>query len=333
MAERALGGHGGPTGDLYFANACGDALTSGQVRRLSPTVFASDQAVLVLRHGAGLDIAAAARGKRLIWLIDDDIRAGIADPALRPVQRLKLALCERAFARHFRDRLDTVVLSTPALEAMVRDLVPGAGIEVLTPYWSEPLPDLGHLEGPPERVDIACLGAATHRADLALVWPGFENLLTHRPQVRVWISANHRPPRALAGHERLCVLPETSWTSYRAALTQRRFHILAYPLHDTGFNRARSVNKIIEHALLGGAGVYAACWPEAARIEAAGAGLLAGQDPADWTEALEQMTADILAGGTRARALAEAGQALAARLNQPGSQRQVWSRLMELDLA
>lgn len=331
-AEWLFSGHGGPTGDLYFANACGDALTARQVCQLSPTVFASARAVLVLRHGAGLDIAAATEGRRLIWLIDDDILAGIADPALRPLHRTKLALCERAFARRYRDRIAAVVVSSPQLAAMAGRLVPGAGIETLVPYWSEPFPDLGHFDERSDQIDIACLGAATHRADIAPLWGIFAGLLERHPQVRIWISANHRPPARLTGQDRLCLLPETSWPGYRAALRQRRFHILAYPLCDTAFNRARSVNKIIEHGLLGGAGVYTACWPESARIVQEEAGVAVDPAPAAWAQALDELAGDMAAGGAWARDLAQAGQRLAARLNQPAPQRRLWSQLMELDL-
>ncbi|MEM7190795.1 MAG: hypothetical protein AAF439_14395, partial [Pseudomonadota bacterium] len=196
-AERRLGGHGGPTGDLYFANACGDALASGAVQRLSPTVFASESAVLVLRHGAGLDVGALAQDKTLVWLIDDDIEAGIADPALSRLHRTKLMLCERAFARGFGKRLDHVVVSSLQLEGMAKRLAPEAAITVLDPYWSEPFPDLGHFDEAPDGIEIGCLGAATHKADLALVWDAFAGLLSRHDKLSVWVSANHRPPAAL----------------------------------------------------------------------------------------------------------------------------------------
>lgn len=332
--ERLLGGHGGPTGDLYFRNACGDALADGQVSQLSPTVFASDKAVLVLRHGAGLNVTAASRGKDLIWLIDDDIVSGVGDIALNRLHRAKLAVCELAFARRHRSLVSTAVVSSSRLEPMVRHLLPECEVATLHPFWSEPFGTLSHFEEeqPPRCLEIGCLGAATHRADIAPLWGVFEDLLDRHPQVRISISANHSPPGSLAAHPRLCSVSETGWREYRAALTRRRFHITAYPLQDTPFNRARSVNKIIEHGLLGSAGVYSDKWPETARILSAGAGVSVPSSPDAWADALSNLVDDTLSGGTHARACAEAGQDLARSLNQAAPQRRLWARLMGLDL-
>ncbi|MEO1491838.1 MAG: hypothetical protein AAFV19_06765 [Pseudomonadota bacterium] len=333
--ERVLGGHGGPTSDLYFANACGDALASGQVVPLSPTVLMSDSALLVLRHGAGVDLEPVLSGRRLIWLIDDDIMAGVADPDLSLLHRLKLASCERAFARRYRDRIQHVVVSSNALASTVLELAPHAEIATLGPYWSEPFADHTHFDRvatDAQTIDIGCLGARTHKADLAPYWTALGDVLHQYPHVHLWVSANHKLPPALARCPRCHTIIETGWQAYRASIGQRRFHLLAYPLRDMAFNRARSVNKIIEHAVLGGAGLYSHTWPEAGQIAAAKAGLVLGDEPDDWRAALCDQIEDLIGGGSRTMALARAGRDLAQRLNDRPAQRVLWARLMDLDL-
>lgn len=335
VAERVLGGHGGPTSDLYFVNACKNALVDGRVMRLSPTVFSSESAVLVMRHGAGLNLTKAIGGRRLVWLIDDDVVAGISDRALTPLHRLKLTLCERAFARTYRSLISTVVVSSPRLVSLAKALVPNADVAVLSPYWSEPFADLTHFDrtakNPPRDIHIGFLGAGTHGADLAALWPVIGEVLDRVPCAHVWVPASHHPPGALSKNPRCHAITETTWANYRASMPERRFHILAYPLRDTPFNRARSVNKIIEHAILGGAGLYAASWPEALRITDQGAGLVLEDTPEAWRAALCDLIVDIAEGGSRTVELARAGQTLARQLNDPGPQRSLWARLLAFD--
>ncbi len=327
---RTFAGHGGPTSDLYFCNACQDAIARGDVQQLSATVFASETALLVLRHGAGFDLQKALRGRtRLIWFCDDDIDAGCADRSLPGLHRLKLALVDRWAARRIGAQADAVVLSTDRLAAMAEQVAPSRPVHVIAPFWSEPALPLDHFHSP-KTVEIGFLGAQTHAADLLPYLTVIEDVLARNDNVRFHVSSGHRLPSGLAGHERVVQITPLRWQNYRTQMGQVRYHILLYPLAATPFNRARSINKIIEHGLLGGAAIYTETWPEAARIADAGAGIVLPDDKAAWQAAIQRLVEDVTSGGHETRRLAEAGQKLAKTLNLAAPQRTLWAGLLDV---
>lgn len=321
LLSRLLPAPGSPTADLYFNNACGDFLRAG-VTRLAPTVFASDSACLVMRHGLGAPIPSGRR--RLIYMIDDEVEAGVADPSLPFLYRQKLRFVERAASRRIVPRAAVAVVSTPALAARH---APSLQTRMLHPYWSEPLAGLEHFapalagEG---WLEMAYLGSSVHRADLDFLWPVIGAALAGNPRARFHLASRHRIPRALAGHPRVLRIPADSWAVYRAGLPGRRFHLALYPLLPSPFNQARSVNKMIEHGLVGAGAIYSHGWPEAWRARSARAGLVLRNRPGEWLAAIRHLLdrpADL-------RDLAAGALALAARLNRPEPQRRLWADLL-----
>ncbi len=313
-----------PTADLYFLNACGDFLNAG-VRQLGPTVFAGAGGCLVMRHDLH---AGALPGGRVIYFVDDAVEEGAGDASLPFIYRQKLRLVERAAGRRVCGRAATVVVSSPAL---ARRFAAVAETRLVHPYWSGLPADPGHhdaLADGRDWIDVAYLGSAVHRSDLAFLWPVVEDLLSAHRRMRFHLSERHRVPAALARHPRIVRIPARGWSIYRAAMRGRRFHLALYPLMDSPFNRARSLNKLIEHGLVGAAPVYSRCWPEAWRAEAAGAGLVLDNRPDDWRAAIESL----VARPEGMRALAMRAGNLARTLNQPGPQRQLWAELMEVRL-
>ena len=316
-----------PTADLYFANAMRVALEpGGPVRRVAPTVFETDEAVLVMRHDVGARISRRDR-RRLIYLLDDAVFAGLSDPSLPLSYRMKLWAVECAAARRLAPRADAIVVSAPEVaEALPRALrPPGAEICELAPYWSETLPELDHFDRPaPWRLGFT--GAQTHRAGLRLIARALEPLLRGDSDLRLHLAANHAVPRRLRRAPGLRPEPATNWTAYRAALASMRRHVALYPVADTPFGRARSVNKLIEHALIGAAPIYSDTWPRAQSAVGRGAGIAAALRPAVWAEAVAALRAD----PAKARETASAAQAFAREINRPEPQRALWTRLLGL---
>lgn len=308
-----------PTADLYFLNACRDWVGPGRpVARLGPGVFASARTLVVMRH-AGL-AGPLPRRERLFWLIDDDVEAALADPGLPAGHRLKLALHERRDGARLRAAGAEVVASSAALLASCA----GGRGHLLRPHWSEPLADLAHHGAGPVR--LAYLGSAVHAGDLAFLAPVLLRLLAAHPAAELHLAANHAAG-PLAGHPRVVRIGGTRWPDWRARLPARRFDIALYPLLDTAANRARSVNKIVEHAIVGAAGVYSDTWPEAARIARRGAGLVLPNAAAAWESAVAALMAD--AGGRQA--IAARARRLASDLNHPGLQREFWRHAFALE--
>ncbi|MEE8453204.1 MAG: hypothetical protein V3R90_00320 [Limibaculum sp.] len=321
LLSRVLSAPDSPTADLYFINACEDFLGAGGTQ-LAPTVFASASACLVMRHEMRAERLPGAR--RLIYFIDDAVDQGVGDASLPFLYRQKLRLVERATARRIGRRAAVAVVGSAAL---ARRHAPRIETHLIHPYWSEPIAGQEHfgsvLSGA-GWVDIAYLGSAVHRADLAFLWPVIGAVLAAHPRVRFHLAERHRVPAVLAGHPRVVRIPGLGWGAYRAGLAQRRFHLALYPLMDTEFNRARSLNKLIEHGVVGAAALYSRSWGEAWRAGEGGAGLTLRNRRDDWRAAIEHL----LARPETMRDLAAGAGALARTLNRAEPQRRLWAELM-----
>ncbi len=306
-----------PTADLYFGHACADWLAEGRVRRLAPTVFASATTRLVVRHEARAPRDPVAR---LVYLIDDAVDLEGADAALSRYWRFKLDHVERAAADRLLPRAVAAVASSDALAEMLRARAPGLDVRRLDPFWGLPFPDLSHhADGGPLRVGF--LGSQVHGPDLAPLAESLRRFLERRPEAELVVAGGHAP---LIGHPRVRALPPMGWRDWKAALPGLRLHLALYPLAETPFNAARSLNKLTEHALAGAGGLYPAAWPGAALAEAAGAGRALPPDPTAWAAALDALAAD----RARLAAMAEAAVALARRLDDPAPQRRLWAELL-----
>lgn len=253
------------------------------------------------------------------YLIDDDIPAGIADPALPGGyrQRLEQAFCESVETRAF-DRIALVITPSARLEERYR--ASGKEVRRLDPAWPVPqVPDLRHFAGggPPR---VAFLGTRSHLADLDLLrravedprrtWEFHHFLGAHAPEwlARLPLVGAHAP---------------MGWAGYRRKLARLRFHLAVYPMQDTPFNLARSCNKLMEHAMVGAASVFSARVPFAAMIRNGQDALLAADD--EWTDLLHGLCAD----GNLLRKLAETGHALGfhTAVKAAADQRALWTAI------
>ena len=312
-----------PTADLYFRNACPDFLR-GSVQQLAPTVFASRTSCLVMRHA--MRAGTLPDRKRLIYMIDDDVDAGTQDASLPFLYRQKLRLVEQPAGRRFSQTAGVAVVASQRLAS---SFLPMMETHVMRPYWSERFASLDHFDGldaPDAPVDLAYLGSVVHKSDLEFLLPVLACLLTRHPNLRVHIPERHSLPNGFELHPRVRRIPGLGWTAYRAGLAGRRFHIALYPLMDTPFNRGRSMNKLIEHAVVGAAPIYSSDWLEAGQIVHGISGIRLPNAMTAWAEAASAL----IRAPHRARELAFGAQRLAARLNDPEPQRQLWRSLMDV---
>ncbi len=312
-----------PTADLYFRNACPDFLR-GPVHQLAPTVFTSRTACLVMRHA--MRAGALPKRSRLIYMIDDDVDAGTRDASLPFLYRQKLRMVEQPAGRQFSRRAGVAVVASRRLAEAFEPMME---THQLKPYWSEPFADLRHFDGlecADAPVDLAYLGRIVHKSDLEFLLPELACLLARHQNLRIHIPARHNLPAAFEHHPRVKRIPGIGWTAYRAGLAGRRFHIALYPLLDTPFNRARSMNKLIEHAVVGAAPIYSADWAETHRVVHGASGLRLPNEVHAWAEAASAL----IRAPYRARVLAHGAQRLAAELNDPTAQRRLWQSLLDV---
>ncbi|MEM9010548.1 MAG: hypothetical protein AAGE18_04925 [Pseudomonadota bacterium] len=307
-----------PSADLYIANACADWIAEGRLRWRGPTVLTSDRAEVVVRHDARA--WPGSRRQRLIYVIDDDWRAASADEGLSPYYRWKYGAVEVDAARWHLARADAAVVSSPAVAEAVTATAPGLPVHQINPHWSAPMRDLGHHDRH-ERIDIACLAGRVHRGDMGFLIPALTEILDARPNVHVSLMQGHAEA---TGHPRLHIVPRMLWPAYRTWLSTFSAHIALYPLLPTPFNAGRSVNKLIEHAMIGAAAIYSDTWPTGRAAKEAGGALTADNRAEAWVEAALSLIDDAAA---RQR-IAAAGQSHAATLNDPAPQRALWAQLL-----
>lgn len=321
LLARVLSAPDSPTADLYFRNACADLLGRGVVQ-VAPTVFASKEACLVMRHG--LRAGQLPVRRRLIYMVDDAVDDGIRDATLPFFYRQKLRMVEHAASRRLRPLADIAVVSSPALAERFRGIVE---TRLIRPYWSEGLATLDHFgrpDGAEGRIELAYLGSITHCSDMAFLVPVIRRLLATHRRLRIHLAARHRLPPDLDRHPRLVRIAGGGWTAYRRELAGRRFHIALYPLLDSPFNRGRSANKLIEHAVVGAAPVYSSGWEPGRMAAQAGGAIVLPNDPHAWYAGIDGLIRD----PARCRRLAARSRALAGRLNDPAAQRRLWSELL-----
>lgn len=310
-----------PTADLYFLNACKDMVGQGRsVSQIAPGVFASHDAALVIRHAGGG--AGLPDRPRLFYLVDDDVDAIVGDRGAPIGQRAKLALFERRHRTALLAREAQVIVSSQALAQVLA--ARGRRASVLGPHWSEPLAWPERRRG--SAVRLGFLASAVHRRDADFLLPVLDRILAIRPGAELHVAANHRLGR-LRRHPQVRLITATDWRGYRNWLARARLDIALYPLLPGPVNRARSVNKLIEHALTGAATLCSADWPEAERVARRGAGIVLGADPRAWERAI----LDLIDEPEQTYALAMAGRRLAADLNRPDRQRIFWRHAFSLD--
>ena len=227
--------------------------------------------------------------------------------------------------RWIRRFAGVAVVGSPALARLFQ---PVMETHLLRPYWSERFAGLDHFDEVDQGgwIDMAYLGSIVHRADLQFLLPVVRRLLARHARLRFHVPIRHRLPADLDDHPRVVRIPGIGWTAYRRQMAGRRFHLALYPLLDTPFNRGRSPNKLIEHAVIGAAPVYSESWREGRRAAVHNAGLSIPNDPDCWFEAVS----DLVDAAGAMRRVATGAQALGRSLNSAPRQRALWRDLLEI---
>lgn len=296
-----------PTTDLYFLNPlrawrqyAPKGVLPPKVRRLAPNVYAVGATGVIVRYGREEDIDRLRRSgaRQIVYVVDDDFAAGAADRRLPQRYREKLAAFAEGPWPVVRDTADVVIVPGTVLAHAY-----GPKARIVPPAW--------HLPPPPPRqpftrsgaIELAYFGTGSHLSDLAEFAPAISEALDAHPKARLTLFAGEQAPEALRQHRQVTVRRQLSWWRYRRALPQMRFHLALYPLADTPFNRARSSNKLSEHALTGAASLMS---PNPALREAAGSaipGLFVEGGVETWAERLRHDLSDPEALHDRAEAV------------------------------
>ncbi len=316
-----------PTTDLYFLNSCAGSVSGffrrGPVRRLGDNCFAAGETVLLIRQDRPdlMDRLRAAPPRRLIYLIDDDIQAAREDATLPENYRSRLTRFHTEYHAELVARADTLVVTS---DLLLQKFSLHHDVRIVHPVWHLDPADDRHFDALAggAAVHAMHLGTASHQAGLDFLKPVVEALLERFDRFHFTYVGRDARLGALDGHPRVHRERPQSWRRYRKTLGRRRVHLGLYPLPDTPFNRARSRNKLLEHAIVGAVGVYSRSWPTAGELQ--GCAILTGPDAADWIAALSPY----LEEPQRLRPLAQAARRVIGPLNDSTSQRRFWADVL-----
>jgi len=319
-----------PTADLYLHVSIQELVADGRrpahekpIARLGPHLYAGNGRALLVRYATRMELwrLARMRPERCAWLIDDNLWALEEDPALPEDYRARLARFRERVVPRILSLCDTVVAPS---EEILRHF-PGHRTALIHPSSVHVCRDLSHFDNLP-MIEAVFAGTRSHLPDLAVIADALRAVVEEHPRLRLTTFLGKHVPQVLQGHERIINLPPMPWQRYREELRTRRFHLGIAVFRDTLFNRSRSVNKILDHAAFGAAGIYTDAPPFAPVVTHGENGVLAAPG-ADLRNTLHVLLEDI-DGLCR---LAEGGVALASKLGNPGRNRAFWVDYFGLD--
>ncbi|AXS39877.1 hypothetical protein [Breoghania sp. L-A4] len=325
-----------PTTDLYFLNACRPYVRKlpfgfghAPIERAGANSFICGRNAVVCRRDAPAVVDAILRDPdlRLSYVIDDDLAVAERDSSLPPDYRDRLKALRDGQHKALVERAETIVVCSEHL-ARTYDAM-GKATQVLDPFWAEPLAGAEHFArieagGP---IDVAYLGSVTHGADRAFIFDVMARLLARDPRVRMTLISSKPVGNALDTHPRVRRLRPQPWWLYRQSLKRRRYHLALYPMLDVPFNQGRSLNKLIEHAVLGAPGIFSADWDYAHHVADGITGMLAENTVDAWVAATEKALGDVHS----LHRMQLAARAYAQTLNDPRAQRRFWSDRLEFE--
>jgi hypothetical protein len=340
-----------PTTDIYLRHACGNWIqpwwqfgrgsTRRPIREIAANAFTCGEWLVLMRRDTPTVMRIALEWPgRLAYVVDDDIAAAADSADLPESYRQRLFEFATDWYYELLMRADVLVVPSDQLAArFVGDPDIGAAIRRIEPCWQEAFADHSHFAGLArgEPLRIAHLGSGSHRGGLAALVPGLTKLLARYPAVELTYIAPPPGIAALAAQPRARCLRPRRWPAYRRWLPRQRFHLALYPLLPTAFDRARSANKLLEHAIVGAVGLYPENWPPGRALALGEPGgtppatpgaLLAPADATDWADAIEAA----INRRTDLAAIAAAARQTLSLLRYCAMQQSLWSDILGLTM-
>lgn len=319
------------TTDLYFVNACGHLIhglvRKKPVRALGANSFSAGSTAVVVRRDFQRSVRKILGGSwdRLIYVVDDDIEAGLEDANLPGRYRLHLDRLYRSQYRPLLHAADVVVTGSDQLadrHAGYKDS------HRINPYWEMPLADSSHFDALDQgaTLKVAYLGAISHAGDLEWILPVVDRVMAKHTNVEFTAFLPSARLERMAAHANVKIKPLRTWARYKNWVGSERFHLALYPTRETPFNFARSVNKLIEHTVIGAVGIYSANWQHAHHVKHDVNGFLAENSPEGWELTIELA----IEKQGQLKPVFEQARKLAARLNDRHAQEVFWQRLLGL---
>ena len=311
-----------PTVDLYVRNALSPwiqrcAGDRRPIRVIGPTVFACDRRVVIVKNAPDRDLARlrSLRPEAVYYLLDDLLLRGDDDQGL-PADYA--ARC-RAFASErvprIAEQTTELVTTSPRIAAQL----PGLAASLIQPAHGTLCEDFAHFDRAGDSTRVVFSGTRSHLGDLRSIAGPLRALLRSDPRIHLTTFLGKHAPAELTKLANVDHRRPLPWPLYKRVLAGERFHVAILPTCDTAFNRARSANKILDHAALGAASILSDIEP-LCRLTKPGSDALLCRSADDWAAAIQTLRRQ----PASARALAEAGVALARTIGSPREQAEFW---------
>ncbi|WP_310621693.1 glycosyltransferase family protein [Flexibacterium corallicola] len=294
--------------------------------RIGANTFCTKHYNIILRRDTESIINAVLRDKKrkLVYLIDDDIEGGMEDRALPQTYRKELRRFHKKQHSQLVNQADELLVSSEYLQKKFKNK---KKVTLLRPYWSEPLSGVAHFENLKEKkcpVRIAALGSFTHQADHHFVDQVLLKVIPHTKNIEVILAHSNMRDSSLANHKNVNLLPSMPWSEYRKTLPHIKAHICLYPLLNNNFNKGRSPNKLIEHAVAGGVSLCTDDWQYAKHIQNGQNGFTCARDSSAWAE----LILNLIDKPTYLTVAFNQFLKEAICLNNKQEQREIWCRLL-----
>lgn len=312
-----------PSSALYFVDALANLIGSRfeyrdrPIRRITGSLFVCGDAAVVIRYIGQRELAILERRKfgQVYLLVDDDFFALNDNDGLPPDYRQKLLAYRDGIMRRLMQFVTHVVAPSQRILA-------GYGHKHtlhLDPAQCHATGSLAHHQGR-RGLEVVFAATRSHLFDLHFFADAIAEFLLARPDARLTTFLNGHAPKVLKGLHNAIHLPTMGWNRYQAFVAENHFHVAIAPALATDFNRARSLSRLHDHAAYGAAGIYSRQAPFSGIIADGNSGLLLGNEPARWRDALFGLAKQ----PDRAEKLAAEGQALSRRLGDRHRVRSFW---------
>ena len=316
-----------PTLDIYFRRPLHDLIADWRgprmrrpIRRLGSNSFYCNGTAVIIRYATKTELTTieALGPDRCLYVIDDDLINIEHHNTLPSDYQARLATFKTELLAPILSIADTIV----APNQLILATYPGKKHHLLPPSYTALCKDFSHFDRDryDQRVELVFTGTRSHLSDLEFIVDPILDLCTYHPQIRLTTFLGPHAPAPLRGHQNIIHQSPRSWRAFIKILQKRRFHIALAPYRDTLFNRARSINKILDHGAFGAAGIYSRLPPLSQVITQDQNGLLVNEHPADWHRSVSRL----INARAHTRNLAQAGADLSKTLGNHENIRQFW---------
>lgn len=219
-------------------------------------------------------------GKPVVYEIDDLLLdVPLSHPLYQNFQRTIPYICD------LLPKVDLVTVTTDTLCERFREF--NSNVITIPNFIDETAITPSSPSSDPLKTTIAYMGTSSHIPDLELVEDVLFKLHDKYKSAVKFVFWGCMGTRL----EKLGrIIPfDDCYASFLSNLSKIHFDIGLAPLADNPFNRCKSNIKWLEYSAFASAGVYSNLEPYRTSVEHGKTGMLVGQDPKDWLDALEYL--------------------------------------------